>query len=138
VPAPEASLATWRRVLIVDDNADSTESLALLLARRGHEVRAANDGYRAIELAREFRPDLVLLDIGMPGLNGYETCQRLRKEPWGTGITIVAVTGWGQEQDRRMARSAGFDAHVVKPLDLDVLTSLVATALGGDATPAGA
>jgi PAS domain S-box-containing protein len=136
--APEASPAPWRRVLIVDDNADSTESLALLLARRGHEVRAANDGLRAIELGREFRPDLVLLDIGMPGLNGYETCQRMRKEPWGTGITMVAVTGWGQEQDRRMARSVGFDAHVVKPLDLDVLLSLVATPSGGDAATADA
>ncbi|HVN39447.1 MAG TPA: ATP-binding protein [Myxococcota bacterium] len=134
--APRASRVPWRRVLIVDDNADSTESLALLLARRGHEVRAANDGFRAIELAREFRPDLVLLDIGMPGLNGYETCQRIRKEPWGSGITMVAVTGWGQEQDRRMARSAGFDAHVVKPLDLDVLMSLVATLPGGDSAGA--
>jgi len=131
-----AAPVPWRRVLIVDDNADSTESLALLLARRGHEVRAANDGFRAIELAREFRPDLVLLDIGMPGMNGYETCQAIRKEPWGTGITVVAVTGWGQEQDRRMARSAGFDAHVVKPLDLDVLMSLVATSPGGGAATA--
>jgi len=130
--APEAVSARWRRVLIVDDNADSTESLALLLARRGHDVRAANDGLRAIELAREFHPDLVLLDIGMPGLNGYETCQRMRKEPWGSGITMVAVTGWGQEQDRRMARSVGFDAHVVKPLDLGVLMSLVATPPGGE------
>ncbi|HXK24975.1 MAG TPA: ATP-binding protein [Myxococcota bacterium] len=136
--APDASPASWRRVLIVDDNPDSTESLALLLARRGHEVRAANDGLRAIELAREFRPDLVLLDIGMPGLNGYETCQRIRKEPWGSGITMIAVTGWGQEQDRRMARSAGFDAHVVKPLDLDVLMSVVATPPGGDHPTAGA
>jgi CheY-like chemotaxis protein len=136
VASRDATPAPCRRVLIVDDNADSTESLALLLSRRGHEVCAANDGLRAIELGREFRPDLVLLDIGMPGLNGYETCQRIRKQPWGSGITLVAVTGWGQEQDRRMARSVGFDAHLVKPLDLDVLLSLVANPPGGGAATA--
>jgi PAS domain S-box-containing protein len=114
-----------RRLLVVDDNRDSAESLALLLRRRGHEVREAYDGQEALAAAESFRPDVVLLDIGLPGMNGYEVARRIRREPWSRGIVLVAVTGWGQEGDKRRSREAGIDHHLTKPVDLVRLSALL-------------
>jgi PAS domain S-box-containing protein len=121
-----------RRVLIVDDSEDGAESLAMLLQLGGHETQVAHDGVEAIEAAEKLRPDIVLLDIGLPRLNGYEVCHRLRKEPWAKNLTLVALTGWGQEEDRHRSREAGFDAHLVKPVDHDALLRLLASLPGVD------
>jgi PAS domain S-box-containing protein len=114
-----------RRVLVVDDNRDSAESLALLLSLKGHEIRCAHDGQEALELADAFLPELVLLDIGMPHMNGYEVAKRIRAQSWGRDATLVAITGWGQAEDKRRASEAGFDHHLVKPIDSQELTKLV-------------
>jgi PAS domain S-box-containing protein len=132
LPAPYAPVrppvpAAAQRVLVVDDNTDGAESLALLLRFAGHLVEVAHDGEAALAVAERFRPEVALLDIGLPGLNGYEVCQRLRREPWGQAMTIVALTGWGQEDDRRRSREAGFDSHMVKPVDPPALMALLAS-----------
>jgi PAS domain S-box-containing protein len=119
--------AIGRRILIVDDSEDGAESLAMLLALGGHETHKAYDGLEALEAAERVRPDAVLLDIGLPRLNGYEVCRRLRQEPWGKDMLLVALTGWGQEEDRIRSREAGFDAHMVKPVDHDALLKLLAS-----------
>jgi CheY-like chemotaxis protein len=125
--APGAPLpAVSRRILIVDDSEDGAESLAMLLQFAGHETHKAHDGVAAIEAAERIRPDIVLLDIGLPRMNGYEVSRHIRKEPWGKGLVLVALTGWGQEEDRHRSREAGFDAHMVKPLDFDRLIKLLA------------
>ncbi len=116
---------TRRRILIADDNHDALESLAQLLQLAGHEVHQAGDGLHALALAAEVRPELMLLDIGMPGLDGYEVAQRVRGLEWGGSTMLVAVTGWGQDSDRRRSREAGFDAHWVKPLDAHKLATLL-------------
>ncbi len=118
--------AKSRRILVVDDNADAAESLAMLLELMGHEVSVAYNGRDAVDAAAALRPDMILLDIGMPELNGYDACERIRSQPWGRDIAIVALTGWGQEADRRRSQQAGFDRHLVKPLDPAALGSLVA------------
>ena len=97
-----------RRILVVDDNRDAATSLVMMLVLLGHDTRMAHDGLEAVELAEAFRPDLVLLDIGLPKLNGYDACRRIRQQPWGQGMVIVAATGWGQEEDRRRSHEAGF------------------------------
>jgi PAS domain S-box-containing protein len=117
-----------RRVLIVDDNRDAAASLALLLKLLGSDAQTANDGPSALEAAEAYRPDLVLLDLGMPGMSGFEVARRLREQPELSAITLVALTGWGQEEDRRRTEAAGFDHHLVKPVDLAALSSLVAGA----------
>ncbi|HUG93426.1 MAG TPA: ATP-binding protein, partial [Planctomycetaceae bacterium] len=122
----EPAAATSRRILVVDDNRDSAESLALLLNLSGHETQTAYDGLETIEAASTFRPDVVLLDIGMPRLNGYEAARRIREQPWGQDMLLVALTGWGQEEDRKKSREAGFDGHLVKPVDYDALGKLLA------------
>jgi len=127
VSEPAAGAA--RRVLIVDDNQDGAESLALLVEMNGHDIFLAHDGLEAIEAAERIRPDVVLLDIGLPSLNGYEVCQRIREKPWGKGLILVALTGWGQEEDRRKSKEAGFNAHLVKPVDYDALMKVLATTL---------
>jgi two-component system, chemotaxis family, CheB/CheR fusion protein len=114
------------RILVVDDNEDSAESLAVWLRLIGHDVRTAYDGPRALETAREYRPDIVLLDIGMPGMSGYDVARRLRDQPETRQIALVAMTGWGQEEDRRRSMEAGFDEHLVKPLDPQSLGDLLA------------
>jgi CheY-like chemotaxis protein len=116
-----------RRVLIVDDNRDSADSLAMLLNVAGHEVGTAYDGEQALETAEALRPDVILLDIGMPKLNGYEVCRRIREQPWGQGTFLIALTGWGQEEDRRRTEEAGFDHHMVKPVDPAVLMRILAS-----------
>ena len=117
---------TARRILIADDNNDALESLATLLQLSGHEVYTATNGGTALQSAERNQPEVALLDIGMPLLDGYEVAKRIRGQPWGQRITLVALTGWGQDSDRRRSREAGFDSHLVKPLDLDVLTDLLA------------
>lgn len=113
------------RVLVVDDNPDSALSMATMLELLGNETRTANDGLQALAEAEAFRPDIVLLDIGMPKLNGYEVAQRLRREKWGKDILLAALTGWGQDEDRRRSRNAGFDAHLVKPANLADIQDLL-------------
>jgi signal transduction histidine kinase len=115
-----------RRILIADDNNDALESLATLLQLNGHEVYTATNGGTALQCAERHRPEVCLLDIGMPMLDGYEVAKRIREQPWGQRITLVALTGWGQDSDRRRSREAGFDSHLVKPLDLETLTDLLA------------
>jgi PAS domain S-box-containing protein len=126
IPGPERPPSPCRRLLVVDDNADVADSLALLLRMAGHETRTAYDGPAALEAARDYRPEVVLLDIGMPGLDGYEVARRLRREPGLETVVLVALTGYGQEEDRRRCREARIDHHLVKPTDLDTLHALLA------------
>jgi PAS domain S-box-containing protein len=123
-----------RRVLIVDDNRDSADSLAMLLRLMGHEVGTAYDGEQAVEAAEDLRPDVGLLDIGMPRLNGYDACRRIREQPWGQGVFLIALTGWGQEEDRRRTEEAGFNHHIVKPVDPVALMKLLASLSSKDAS----
>jgi PAS domain S-box-containing protein len=115
-----------RKILVVDDNRDSATSLALMLQLMGNETRTAHDGIEGLETAAAFRPDVVLLDLGMPRLNGYDTAQRMREQPWGRDVILVALTGWGQESDRKRSRDAGFDHHLVKPVEPALLERLLA------------
>jgi PAS domain S-box-containing protein len=114
-----------RRILVADDNQDAADSLAMILELGGHDVRVAHDGRAALSMAQTFRPDTVLLDIGMPHLNGYEVAQALRQEPWGSEMCLIALTGWGQESDRQRAIDAGFDRHLTKPVDAVELEALL-------------
>jgi PAS domain S-box-containing protein len=126
---PEAIAAPrqpTRRVLVVDDNRDSAESLAMLLEFLGHDVRLAIDGDGALAQAQAFRPEIALLDIGMPGMNGYEVAQRIREQPELQQIVLIALTGWGQDEDRRRSQAAGFNHHLTKPADFDALERLLA------------
>jgi CheY-like chemotaxis protein/anti-sigma regulatory factor (Ser/Thr protein kinase) len=123
-----------RRILVVDDNQDSAYFLALLLEHHGHEVRQAHDGLEAVEAAAAFQPDVVLLDIGLPVLDGYEAAQRIRQQ-LGSELVLVALTGWGHESDRRRSEAAGFNAHLVKPVDNDALIQLIAELPHRDTAP---
>ncbi len=116
-PKPEAGRVMARRVMVVDDNVDAAAMLEMLLRSLGHETRVTHDGIEALRVASEFRPDIVLLDIGMPGLDGYEVARRLRSLAKDRPLRIVAVTGWGQDADRQRSHEAGFDLHLVKPVD---------------------
>jgi CheY-like chemotaxis protein len=120
------------RILIVDDLRDSADSLAMLLRMSSHEVHTAYDGEEAVIAAEKFKPEVVLLDIGMPKLNGYDACRSIREKPWGKEICLIAVTGWGQEDDRRRTEEAGFNGHMVKPVNsrdlMKFLAQLQATA----------
>ena len=118
---------TRSRILIADDNRDAADSLSMLLELAGHEVRVAHLGRAALSLAQAFRPDVALLDIGMPDMSGYEVAQQLRREPWGQAILLIALTGWGQEKDRQHALEAGFNQHMTKPIDLAQLETLIAS-----------
>jgi CheY-like chemotaxis protein len=123
--APASAGAARRRILVADDHQDSVEMLVALLRLKGHEVHSACDGAEALRLAEEQRPEVVLLDLGMPGVNGYDCCRRLRAAPWGKALRVFALSGWGQEEDRRRSREAGFDGHMVKPLDERALAELL-------------
>ena len=115
------------RVLVVDDSLDTVASTALVLMASGHDVRTAHDGPAALEAARVYRPDVVLLDIGLPGLNGYEVAKRLRQDPVLRSVVLVALTGYGQEADRQTSMQAGFDYHLVKPADFKNVQQILAT-----------
>jgi PAS domain S-box-containing protein len=125
VPAAARGATAGRRVLVVDDNEDASAVLSLLLKMGGADVREARDGPSALAEAEAHRPDVVLLDIGLPALDGYEVCRRIRQQPWGKDPILIALTGWGQDEDRRVSREAGFDAHLVKPVDFPALTALI-------------
>jgi CheY-like chemotaxis protein len=114
------------RILIVDDNRDAATSLAMLLKLTGHETHVAHDGHDALEMAATLLPEVVLLDIGLPKLNGYDVCRRIREQPSGKNIVLVALTGWGHEDDRQKSKDAGFNAHLVKPVDHAALAKLLA------------
>jgi CheY-like chemotaxis protein/two-component sensor histidine kinase len=127
VPAVSKPAATIsRRILVVDDNRDSAKTMAMLLKVTGHQTQIAYDGLEAVEAAESFRPEVVLLDIGLPKLNGYETAVAIRQQPWGKDMLLVALTGWGQDDDRQKSKDAGFDAHLVKPVEHSVLAKLLA------------
>ena len=121
-----AAAAHGRRILVVDDNRDAAESLSELLEMIGNETRVVLDGLAAVEAAASWRPDIVLLDIGLPGLNGYEAARRIRAQAEGSRIVLCALTGWGQNADRLKSRDAGFDHHLVKPVDPAALERLLA------------
>jgi CheY-like chemotaxis protein len=120
--------ARGRRILVVDDNVDAAESLQRVLQIHGHTVHAVGDGYAALDAVESFRPAVVLLDIGLPELDGYEVARRIRAMPRGREICLCAITGWGQAEDKRRAREAGFDEHMTKPVDLAALAALIARA----------
>lgn len=120
-----AAAATGNRLLVVDDNRDAATSLAMLLRLEGHEVEVAFSGVAALEIAKTFHPHLVFLDIGMPDMDGYEVARRLRGEPWGRNSILVALTGWGQQDDRRRSAEAGFNHHFVKPPELSSVTQVL-------------
>jgi CheY-like chemotaxis protein len=100
-----------------------------MLQIMGHDTQIADDGLAAIEIAEEFRPDIVLLDIGMPNLNGYDACRHIRNQPWGKGMVLIAQTGWGQDEDRRRTHATGFDYHLVKPVNYEDLVNLLASCI---------
>ena len=116
-----------RKILVVDDNADAAESLAALLSINGHDTRMAHDGPEALQQAERFQPDVVFLDIGMPTLDGHETAKLIRRQPWGKDMVLVALTGWGQSEDRRRSKDAGFNHHLVKPADPAVVEKLLSS-----------
>jgi len=127
-PRPLVEPLPARRILIVDDSRDGGESLAMLLRVLGAEISLAHSGRQALELVDSFKPDVVLLDIGMPGMDGYEVARRIRSNPDNRHISLIALTGWGQDEDRRRSVAAGFDHHLVKPADIDQLRQLLTVA----------
>jgi PAS domain S-box-containing protein len=129
----QAAVGPRRRILVVDDNRDSANSLATMLKLLGNDVATAHDGIEAVEAAEHFRPEVILMDLGMPRLNGYEATRRIREQPWGPPTIIIALTGWGQEGDRALSQAAGCDGHLVKPVSLSELDKVL-TELQGAAT----
>jgi signal transduction histidine kinase len=124
---PEHVMQVRRNILIADDNQDALESLALMLRLEGHEVHCASDGEEALALAGQRRPEIVVLDVGMPKLDGCEVARRIRAESWGRDAVLVALTGWGQDADRKRSRDAGFDMHLVKPVDPATICDMLVT-----------
>jgi signal transduction histidine kinase len=132
--APVIAASVPRRILLADDNADAVETLGSVLRLLGHDVFSAADGRSALETAARCRPDVALLDIGMPLLDGYEVARQIRAQPWGRKVVLLALTGWGQEADRRRSEEAGFDSHFVKPINLERFAELLATLPPGAVT----
>ena len=130
--ARPAANGPGRRILVVDDNQDSARSMARVLKLCGNEVRTAYDGIEAVKTAGDFRPEVILMDVGMPHLNGYEAARRIREQTWGRFVIIIALTGWGQEGDRIQSREAGCDGHLVKPVDLRDLEKLLDALTGSE------
>ncbi len=124
-PTAQAPPAGRYRILVVDDLRDSADSLAMALRSHGHEVEVAYHGEEAVWVAEEFLPDVAFIDLGMPQVDGYEVCRRIRSRPWGVGMLLVAQTGWGQEFDRRRTQVAGFNHHLVKPLEWSVVEGVL-------------
>src|SRR5262245_60573916 len=129
-PAAQSPKRSFR-ILVVDDNHDSALSLAMMLSIMGHETRTAHDGESAVATAESFLPEVVLLDIGLPKLNGYEVAQRIRQHSWGASMFLIAVTGWGQDEDRQRSSEVGLNVHMVKPVEPAALERLLA-GLGSD------
>ena len=128
-PAPaESEPRVSRRVLVVDDNTDNAELLRILLEEEGHETYMAHDGVEGLAAAERLRPDVVLMDLGLPRIDGLDACRRIREQPWGKRILVIAITGWGQDVDRRKSQEAGFDHHLVKPADIEQLRQLLTVA----------
>ena len=127
------ALITPRAFLVVEDNVDAAASLVRLLRLSGHKAQVAHDGLEAVKAAEQHRPDLVLMDVGLPKLSGHEACRQIRSHPWGKNIIMIALTGWSQEEDRRKSKEAGFDAHMIKPLNYDELMAFLATTDGVEA-----
>lgn len=125
VPQSEGRRASSRRILVVDDSRDGADSLAMMLRLLGNEVRTANDGIVAVEQAEAFKPEVILMDVGMPRMNGLDATRSIRAQEWGRSMTIIALTGWGQEEDKERSRAAGCDAHLVKPIDPSDLERLL-------------
>ena len=123
--SPLAHAAVPRRVLLCEDNRDVARSLARLVRVFGHEIRVAFDGREALQIAGEFRPDVVLMDIGLPDMNGYEVGREIRSQPWGSTLTLIALTGWGSDKDKLRALEAGFDRHLTKPVESHVLDAVL-------------
>jgi two-component system, sensor histidine kinase len=121
LPAPPRAR---RRFVVIDDNPDAADTVALLLSEMGGDCRVAYDGPSGVRLARDFRPEVILLDVGLPGQSGYDTCREIRSA-LGTKVLVVALTGSGSDEDRENARRAGFDVHILKPAELDALQTLV-------------
>jgi CheY-like chemotaxis protein len=124
-PEEKPVAGSKHRILVVDDNVDSAQSLGLLLSRLGHEIQLAHDGLEAVQAAGVFHPQVVLLDIGLPKMNGYEAARRIRERPSEAKVTIIALTGWGQEKDKQLASEAGFDHHLTKPVEPAALNKLL-------------
>ena len=120
------------RILVVDDNHDSALSQAMMLSIMGHETRTAHDGESAVAEAESFLPEVVLLDIGLPKLNGYEVAQRIREKSWGASMFLIAVTGWGQEEDRQRSTEVGLNVHMVKPVEPAALEKILADLAQGE------
>jgi CheY-like chemotaxis protein len=119
------------RILIADDNRDAADTMGMLLELGGHEAIIAHSGNQALQLGREHRPDVVILDIGMPDLNGYDVARTARNEDWGKSAYLIALTGWGQAEDKERARMAGFDRHLTKPVDPDLVEEILKEHMGG-------
>jgi signal transduction histidine kinase/DNA-binding response OmpR family regulator len=126
---------TSHRILVADDNRDSADSLAMMLEMLGHEVSCAHDGVEALETAKRSKPELVFLDLGMPRMNGYDAARMIRNQPECNGVVLVALTGWGQEEDRRRSYEAGFDHHIVKPIDFAEVEKLLKNLIGSHSKP---
>lgn len=124
--APEPPSPSGYRLLVVDDNQDAADSLAELLRLQGHEVRVAYSGVAALEMAKTYAPDVAFMDIGMPGMDGYEAARRMRQQPGPGKIVLAALTGWGQQEDRRRTAEAGFDHYLVKPPEREALDAVLA------------
>lgn len=125
----DTNKTTGHRILVVDDNRDAADTLAMLLKIKKYDAHTRYGGMEALDAVADLRPDAVLLDIGMPGMDGYETARRLRQLPQGQSVLLVALTGYGQDDDRRRSREAGFDAHLTKPVDLKDLEGVLTTRL---------
>jgi len=126
----EMKHATGVRILVADDNEDAVRSLAMMLRAMGHEVHTAQDGAEVLEAAARIMPTVILMDIGMPRVNGYDAARRIREQPWGRAVTLVALTGWGLDEDKRLASEAGFDRHIVKPVEVATLRAILASVTG--------
>jgi len=126
-PAASNGGRTGKRILIADDNTDVVEAFEVMLRMLGHEVEIAHDGIQALEIAERSHPEVIVLDIGMPQLNGYDAARRIRQMPWSENAVLIALTGWGDEKDRRKSEDAGFDVHLVKPVDPVTLGNLLDT-----------
>jgi len=123
-----------RSILVVDDNRDSATSMAMMLKLMGNEVHTAHDGVEAVKAANQFRPNVVLMDVGMPKLNGLDATRRIRERPWSRSVVIIALTGWGQDEDHVQSKEAGCNGHLVKPVTLADLEQLLAKLTGEDSS----